>query len=72
MGLDVSSVDHRFRGVRVMGKGRKERILPVGAPAPVSYTHLCLRQPGHRDRERDGMAFADLVLILVDLTGPLA
>ena len=33
VGLDVSSVDHRFRGVRVMGKGRKERILPVGAPA---------------------------------------
>lgn len=33
VGLDVNSVDHRFRGVRVMGKGRKERILPVGAPA---------------------------------------
>lgn len=33
VGLDVRSVDRRFRGVRVMGKGRKERILPVGAPA---------------------------------------
>lgn len=33
VGLDVRSVDHRFHGVRVMGKGRKERILPVGAPA---------------------------------------
>ncbi|MEZ3488528.1 tyrosine recombinase XerC [Akkermansia muciniphila] len=33
VGLDVGSVDHRFRGVKVMGKGRKERILPVGTPA---------------------------------------
>ena len=33
VGLDVRSVDHRFRGVRVLGKGCKERILPVGAPA---------------------------------------
>lgn len=33
VGLDVASVDHRFHGIRVMGKGRKERILPVGAPA---------------------------------------
>ncbi len=33
VGLNVNSVDHRFYGVRVMGKGRKERLLPVGAPA---------------------------------------
>ncbi len=33
VGLNVKSVDHRFYGVRVTGKGRKERILPVGAPA---------------------------------------
>lgn len=33
VGLDVYNVDYRFRGVRVMGKGRKERILPIGAPA---------------------------------------
>lgn len=33
VGLNMNSVDHRFRGVRVLGKGRKERILPVGAPA---------------------------------------
>lgn len=43
-----------------------------GEDAAAGNAGVCLRQPGRRDRERDGMAFADLVLILVDLTGPLA
>lgn len=31
--LDVSSVDIYSENIRVLGKGRKERIVPVGAPA---------------------------------------
>ena len=34
--LDVSSVDPFSESVRVLGKGRKERIVPVGAPALVA------------------------------------
>lgn len=33
VGLDVGSIDRQQRLVRVVGKGRKERIIPVGAPA---------------------------------------
>jgi integrase/recombinase XerC len=32
-GLDVDDIDHARRVVRVMGKGAKERTVPVGAPA---------------------------------------
>jgi integrase/recombinase XerC len=32
-GLDMGSVDHSRRTVRVLGKGDKERIVPVGIPA---------------------------------------
>lgn len=33
VGLDVDDVDHDRRVVRVLGKGRKERAVPYGAPA---------------------------------------
>ncbi|MGA9746105.1 MAG: tyrosine-type recombinase/integrase, partial [Nocardioides sp.] len=33
VGLDVDDVDHERRVVRVLGKGRKERSVPYGAPA---------------------------------------
>lgn len=32
-GLDVDDLDHERRVVRVLGKGRKERTVPYGAPA---------------------------------------
>ena len=32
-GLDLEDVDHRARTVRVLGKGRKERIVPFGSKA---------------------------------------
>lgn len=33
VGLEVSSVDPYSESLRVLGKGRKERVVPVGAPA---------------------------------------
>ena len=33
VGLDVDDIDHDRRVVRVLGKGRKERTVPFGAPA---------------------------------------
>jgi len=33
VGLDVDDVDHERQAVRVMGKGAKERTVPMGAPA---------------------------------------
>lgn len=35
-GLDVADVDHATGTLRVLGKGRKERLLPVGNPALVA------------------------------------
>jgi integrase/recombinase XerC len=32
-GLDVDDVDRQRRTVRVLGKGRKERVVPIGVPA---------------------------------------
>ncbi|HLR47072.1 MAG TPA: site-specific integrase, partial [Deinococcales bacterium] len=33
VGLDLGSVDHPRRLIRVLGKGRRERVVPFGAPA---------------------------------------
>lgn len=38
-GLDVEHIDPYTESVRVMGKGRKERIVPVGAPALRAIQH---------------------------------
>ena len=39
VGLDVASIDPYSESVRVFGKGRKERVVPVGAPALVAIQH---------------------------------
>ena len=39
VGLDVGHVDPFSESVRVLGKGRKERIVPVGAPALEAIQH---------------------------------
>jgi integrase/recombinase XerC len=38
-GLDVEHIDTYTESVRVMGKGRKERVVPVGAPALRAIQH---------------------------------
>lgn len=38
-GLDVADVDPYTESVRVLGKGRKERVVPVGAPALRAIQH---------------------------------
>ncbi len=44
-GLDVRGVDIPERLVRVLGKGRKERIVPFGAPAAAALTTWLERRP---------------------------
>jgi integrase/recombinase XerC len=38
-GLDVDDVDLSRRTVRVLGKGRKERVVPIGGPAATAVQH---------------------------------
>ena len=44
-GLDVDDLDHERRVVRVLGKGRKERTVPYGAPAERARRHLAAAGP---------------------------
>jgi integrase/recombinase XerC len=47
-GLDLDAVDRETRTVRVLGKGRKERIVPYGAPAARALdAYLGRRASGH-------------------------
>ena len=43
--LDLAGVDLRERLVRVMGKGRKERLVPVGGPACEALRRWCEARP---------------------------
>ncbi|HEX6135785.1 MAG TPA: tyrosine recombinase [Longimicrobiales bacterium] len=43
-GLDLAAVDLVSEQVRVMGKGRKERIVPIGAPAVAALRRYELRR----------------------------
>ncbi|HEY3064499.1 MAG TPA: tyrosine recombinase XerC [Methylomirabilota bacterium] len=48
VGLDVADVDRRERTVRVLGKGRKERIVPFGAKADAALARHLARRGGER------------------------
>jgi integrase/recombinase XerC len=53
-GMNLGSIDAEQRLVRVMGKGRKERIVPIGRQALKAVGDYlesvrCLRKPGERD-----------------------
>lgn len=55
--LDLQSVDLRSRQVRVLGKGRKERIVPFGGPAATSIqAYLPARRELVAKRGKDPMA----------------
>ena len=46
VGLDIGNVDRRGQMVRVLGKGRKERVVPYGAKAEAGSRSLlaCARR----------------------------
>jgi integrase/recombinase XerC len=61
-GLDVDHIDPYTESVRVLGKGRKERVIPVGAPALRAiqlYRHAAEVRTGplflNKSRERIGV-----------------
>ncbi len=57
VGLDVSEVDRSARMIRVLGKGRKERIVPFGGRAGAAIdTYLPMR---HQSRPRTDALFVN-------------
>lgn len=66
-GLDVARVDVAERSARVLGKGRKERIVPFGAPAADALTAWLALRP--RLLERAGVAAADQPALLLGARG---
>ena len=52
VGLDVAAVDLKDRTVRVLGKGNKTRIVPVGRHAIEALKRLTARRSGSRRRAR--------------------
>lgn len=48
-GLDVGSIDLREKLVRVLGKGRKERIVPIGRKAQEALLAYLEERPGSAD-----------------------
>lgn len=62
-GLDVHGFDRRERTVRVVGKGNKERVVPVGAPAARALeTYLATGRPEIAARAVDGTPSPELFL----------
>jgi integrase/recombinase XerC len=61
LGLDLADLDLRDRTVRVLGKGRKARIVPVGSHAVVSLERWL--------RERTGMAGVGETAVFVGVNG---
>jgi integrase/recombinase XerC len=52
VGLDVAELDLDARLVRVVGKGRKQRIVPFGRSAHQALrTYLALRKPAHTNSD---------------------
>jgi integrase/recombinase XerC len=53
--LDWSDVDRRGEVVRVLGKGRKERIVPIGATALAALERYHRQWPADRRRDRSAV-----------------
>ncbi|SDQ97719.1 tyrosine recombinase XerC [Thermostaphylospora chromogena] len=54
--LDVDDVDRERHTIRVLGKGRKERVVPIGLPALRALDAWCVRGRPRWIRERTGPA----------------
>jgi integrase/recombinase XerC len=48
--LDVSDINLRERLVKIRGKGKKERIVPIGLPAVLAIENYLRERPGISDR----------------------
>ncbi len=55
-GLDVDDLDAERRVLRVLGKGRKERVVPVGLPAEHAVEEWLVRGRPHLRRDVSGSA----------------
>lgn len=55
VGLDWADVDRRGEVVRVLGKGRKERVVPIGATALAALDAYRRAWPAGRWRDRDAV-----------------
>ncbi|MGI9195982.1 MAG: tyrosine recombinase XerC [Candidatus Nanopelagicales bacterium] len=56
VGLDIDDVDHGRRTVRVLGKGNRERVVPVGVPALKAIRQW--QEHGRPDLAREGSGAA--------------
>lgn len=55
VGLDWADVDRRGEVVRVLGKGRKERVVPIGATALAALAHYRKTWPANRRHADDAV-----------------
>ena len=60
VGLDLEDIDLARRTVRVLGKGRKERIVPFGRPAAAALRAWLAASTGLRERTREEALFLNL------------
>ena len=71
VGLDVSRIDFAGRGLKVMGKGRKERLLPIGKKALDALSRYLDKRPELFLKRRKGIVKDERALFLNNWGGRL-